>query len=59
MQPRSDLITADSYGFTYRTYAVEHNTRYPNSRRTISWHLLGFRFELVRQIVVDRFLERD
>jgi hypothetical protein len=56
VQPRSDVITTDSYGFNYTTYAVEHNSRYPNIRRTISWYLLGFRFELVRQVLYPRWI---
>ena len=52
--PHSDVVTTDTYSFSYTTDAVEHNTRYPNIRRTISWHLLGFRFQLVRQVLYPR-----
>lgn len=54
-EPRSDVITTDAWSFSYTTDAVEHNTRYPNIRRTIIWHRLGFRFELVRQVLYPRW----
>ncbi|MGH7176479.1 MAG: hypothetical protein ACREJC_03775, partial [Tepidisphaeraceae bacterium] len=53
---QTSIAVGDGAGIGHRTDAVEHNTRYPNIRRTIDWRLLGFRFELVRQVLYPRWV---
>ena len=56
LQPHSDFMRVYEYGFEHTTDAVAHNSRYPNSRQTINWHALGFRFDLVRLVLYPRWI---
>jgi len=53
---QTSIAVSDGVGIGHTTDAVEHNTRYPNIRQMINWHLLGFHFELVRQVLYPRWI---
>jgi hypothetical protein len=53
---QTDFAIQNGLHVGHRTDAVENNTHYPNTRQTIDWHVLGFRFNLVRQVYYPRWV---